>query len=313
MNTQANENKPAPPPEEKPGQQVAERQTGSAMQVVDFGDDAGSGLEHVDRSELRIPFLIQFQPLSPQVKPVSAGGIPGAKPGMLLNGGTGDMFDINDRALPFLPVFRDHKFLEFTPRNLGGGFVAMYEPNDELIIKLRSEQSKFGRLVHNNTKGRNDKGELLDGTEIIESFSLFGIFDPYGNPFRGVLPFKSTQIKKYQNFMGRVTSIKYGNPKSTEAAPLPPVTPPMWAHVWDIKSVFEQNSKGEFYGLNLTLHAKKEDGTEESPIKSLVPRSDALYTEAKAFFEMLRDGKAEADFKTDREGAGVTGDSNTPM
>lgn len=281
----------------------APQATGTALQAVDFGDDAGSGVENVSAAELRIPFLVQLQPLSPQVKPLNAGGLPGAQPGMLLNGGTGELLDISERPLPFLPVYRDHKFLEFTPRNLGGGFVAMYEPTDPLIEKLRGEQSRFGKLVRNNTKGRNEKGELLDGTEIIETFTLFGIFDPFNEftgAFRAALGFKSTQIKKYQNFMGRVTSFKYANPKSTDANPLPAVIPPLWAHVWDLNSTFESNKKGDFYGLRLSLHGKKADGSEDAPIKSLVPRTSEVYQEAKAFHEMLKSGAAKADFNTDQ-------------
>lgn len=290
------------------GTELELKKTGNALATVDFGEDAGQGLEGVTAAELRIPFIIQLQPLSPQVKPVTAGGMPGAKPGMLLNAGTGELYDINEVPLTFLPVYRDHKFLEFTPRNLGGGFVAMYEPDDALVVKLRGEQSKFGRLVHNNTKGRNEKGELLDGTEIIESFSLFGIFDPFGTtPFRGVVPFKSTQIKKYQNFMGRVTGLKYNNAQGV------PVTPPMWAHAWDLKAGFESNKQGEFYGLNLSLHGKKPDGTEDAAIKSLVARSEPIYQEAKAFYEMLREGVAKADMQTATADQEVPKDDGPPM
>lgn len=296
----------------------AEQSTGTAIQTYDFGEDAGAGLEGVSSAELKIPFLNLLQPLSPQVKPVAAGGMPGAKAGMLLNGATGELYAIDEVPMEFIPVFRDHKFLEFTPRAQGGGLVAVYEPADPLVLKLQTEHGKFGRLPRNVTK-RNDKGEALDGTEITEVFSLFGIFkDPSsGQRFRAVLSFKSTQIKKYQGFMGRVTNFKYPNPKSTENAPLPEVTPPMWAHRWSLKTAFEGNKKGDFYGYNLTLSAKREDGSEDAYQKSLIPVSDPLYQDAKAFHKMLKEGKASADISTDKsgadEGVGSRHESEPPM
>lgn len=308
------------PKKEDPKQDVAlTPQGGTALQTVDFGEDAGSGLENVSAAELKIPFLNLLQPLSPQCKPVTAGGMPGAAAGMILNGGTGELYDLREKPMVFLPVERDHKYLEFTPRNLGGGFVAMYEPDDEKILRMVAQQGKFGKLTSEFPAKRNEKGELLSGTEIMETFSLFGLFqDPgTGGWLRAILSFKSTQIKKYQGFMGRVTSIKYGNPKSTDNNPLPPVTPPMWAHMWDLKTIYEKNNKGEFYGFNVSLHGKKPDGTEDVPFKSLVPRSDQLYIEAKAFYTMLKEGKAAADFSTDNktgdaEGAGKAGQEGAP-
>jgi hypothetical protein len=291
--------------------------TGTAVQTYDFGDDAGAGLEDVSSAELKIPFLNLLQPLSPQVKPVANGGMPGAVAGMLLNGATGELYKIDEAPMEFIPVYRDHKFLEFTPRALGGGLVAVYEPTDPIVLQLQQQHGKFGRLPRGVTK-RNDKGEALDGTEITEVFSLFGIFkDPSsGQWFRAVVSFKSTQIKKYQGFMGRVTSFKYPNPRSTENNKLPDVTPPMWAHRWTLKTVFESNKQGDFYGLTLTLAVKREDGSEDAYQKSLLPLSDNLYQEAKAFHVMLKEGKAKADTSTDQTGTGdiaVKGSDTPPM
>lgn len=283
----------------------------SALAVVDFGEDAGQGMENVTAEELKVPFLNLLQPLSPQVQPVAQGGMPGAAAGMLLNGATGDLYNVFEEPLVFVPVFRTHQFLEFTPRAMGGGFVAMYGPDDPKIAKLREAQGKFGKLYTVYPPKRDQKGEVIEGTEIMETFSLYGLFqDPDTEQwFKAILSFKSTQIKKYQALIGRLTSIKYGNPRSTEQNPLPPVTPPIYAHRWSLKTVGERNKSGSFYGYQVSLAEKAEDGTELPPIKSLVQRTDPLYLEAKAFYQMLEEGRAKADYGTDKPESEEAGQS----
>jgi|HubBroStandDraft_4_1064222.scaffolds.fasta_scaffold00019_88 hypothetical protein len=279
----------------KTGQEITTA-AGTDLAVVDFGTDAGAGMENVTSDELKVPFLTPLAANSPQVaNPPEQGGLPNAKAGMIFNTGTGELYD-GKPGLVFIPVHRDHNYVEFTPRNLGGGFVAIHKPDDQLIQDLKAEQGRFGRLSYGVTS-RNEKGEALNGTELSETFYLFAlIIDPHTNhPFRAVIPFKSTQIKKYQAFMQRQTSFKYANPRSTTENLLPPIQPPIWAHRWRLATNFESNKKGNFYGWSLTLDAKKPDGTEEPYIKSLIRTSDPLYQEAKAFNAMLESGRARAD------------------
>jgi hypothetical protein len=275
-------------------------QPGTALQVVDFGDDAGMGMEDVDKSEFKVPFLRILQPLSPQVKPLAEGGIPGAQASMIFDTGSGRFWD-GKEGLEFIPVHRDHNYVEYIPRNLGGGFVGIHAVDDPLVLELRAKQGRFGRL--STTTKRDNNGLPLDGTEVSETFYLYGLsIDKDGFAQRVIVPFVSTQIRKYQSFMSRQMSIKYVNPRSTDEAPLPPVQPPLWAHRWRLTTIFEKNKKGEFYGWVLTLAAKKPDGTEEPPTKSLIPRSDPLYAEGRSFYDLLQEGKAKADY-TKAEGA----------
>ena len=275
-------------------------QPGTALQVVDFGDDAGMGMEDVDKSEFKVPFLRILQTNSPQVKPLAEGGLPGAQASMIFDTGSGQFWD-GKEGLQFIPVHRDHNFVEYIPRNLGSGFVSIRAIDDPQVLELRTKQGAFGKLW-TGTK-RDNEGKLADGTEIAETFYLYGLtVDASGMTTRVIVPFTSTQIKKYQAFMRRTMDMKYVNPNSTKEAPLPPMSPPIWAHRWRLGSVFEKNKKGEFYGWTLTLDAKKPDGSEAPFINSLIPRSNSLYKEARAFYDLLAAGKAKADY-TKAEGA----------
>jgi hypothetical protein len=300
MNTQTKD-KPTtetPPAAAPPDQSVALRsQNATGLATVDFGDDAGGGMENIDSSEIKVPFFFILQSNSPQCKPVEAGGMPGAQMGKMMNGGTGEMFG-GKGGVTFIPVYRDHNFVEFTPRLAGGGFVASHLPDDPIILELQAKHGKFGRLPRNVTR-RDENGQALDGTEITETFYLYGlVLDEHGMTQRVLVPFKSSQIKKYQAFMQRQMNIKYANPRGTAENPLPPVQPPLWAHRWRLGTVFEKGKKGEYYGWTLSLAEKNDDGTEKPPIENLIPMSHPLYAEGKAFNLMLKSGAAGADYKT---------------
>ena len=105
-----------------------------------------------------------------------------------------------------------------------------------------------------------------------------------------LIAFTSTQIKKYKNFMNRVTGLKYNSPNGG-----PQVTPPMWAHRWVLQTVGEKNKKGDFYGWRMSLSAKNADGSEAPYIKSLVPRSDPLYQQAKDLYASIAEGRVKVD------------------
>lgn len=298
MNPKKDEKKPEPDSTNQ-GTAVAARTTGSSLVEGDFGDDAGKGLENVSAAERSIPFFRILQSNNPQVKDPREGGLPGARPGMILNLATNELFD-GIAGIPFIPVHRDHNFPEWTPRAAGGGFVTIHADDDPLVLELQAAHGKFGKLPNGVTK-RNDQGQAMDGTELTETYYLYGLATDDYVP--ALVAFTSTQIKKYKNFINRVTGFKY---KQGEAA----VVPPLFAHKWLLQTVSEKNKKGDFYGWRLSLFAKNADGSEAPYIQSLVPRSDPLYGQGKELYTSIAEGRAKVDFsKTENEEA----DDTPPM
>lgn len=258
---------------------------GGALMVIDYGDDAGAGLANIERDEIRIPMFRVLQSNSPQCQPVEAGGTEGAKAGMIFNTVTGEMFD-GKEGLLFIPVDRDHNFVEYVPRDEGGGFVGVHDPHDTHILDMRDAQGKFGKL-----KSRSDA--LGKPTEIVETFYLFGMLvDAEGTLVCGVVPFTSTQISKYQAFMTRYMSIKYPNSKGDK------ITPPLWAHKWWLRTVYQTNKKGSFFGWLVVLET-------EPAIQSRMRLDDPLYQQGKAFYEMLKSGAASIDREADQRAGGM--------
>lgn len=273
----------------------AVRTTGTALEAVDFGEDSGSGLENVTAEERTIPFFRILQGLSPEVQEGNPKYIPGARAGMFINTATGEVYN-GKTGLEFIPVERDHNYPEWTPRAVGGGFVAMHQPDDELVLRLRAQFGKFGKLPNGVTK-RNEQGQALDGTELTETYYLYGLFRPIGSTedfTAGVAAFVSTQIKKYTTFINRVTGFKYLDPKTNTSK-----TPPLFGHRWIISSSLETNKKNQSnYGFVLSLFAKTVvDGNtvEDNKIKSLIPMKHPDYQMAVALRDAIKGGKKTAD------------------
>lgn len=279
---------------EKPLQNELQTQpsaaSGTALAVVDFGEDAGKGMQSITEDERKVPFLQLIQSNSPELEEGGPKYLPNAKAGMFLNTATRQVYG----KLTMVPCARDHKYIEYIPREAGSGFVAVHKPDADAVLMLRAKHGRFGALPHNVTR-RNADGKALDGTEFVESFELYSIFiNPETNEsFRAILSFKSTQIGKYQGFIGRYDGIKYQDAAGNI------IRPPLWAHRWVLASGVEKNKKGTFRGYSISLEAKKPDGSDDVPVKSLIKRDSELYKEAAKFNAFVEAGKAEVDYGTD--------------
>lgn len=275
----------------------------NALTVVDFGADAGAGMENVSADEYRIPFLRIIDPKSPQARPVNMPGGLGASGGDVLNTALSEFID-GKKGFEFIPVFRDHNFIEWIPKNddgSGGGFVGVHSPDEQIVGQLRGKHGRFGKLPMEN------------GNELAETFYLYGLQligewsknedgslgDFIGDVRRVMIAFASTQIPKYQNLIGRYMNIKYQGPGGKE------VLPPLWAHRWEFKTEMQVKGTQSWYGWKITLAEKDEAGNELKPFASLIGTKHPVYATAKSFFEMIRDGKVEVNYNNARSDTGT--------
>lgn len=268
----------------------AKEPKGGALAVIDYGEDAGAGMENVGAEEFRIPLLRILQGNSPQCDPTTPDrNVPGAKPGLILNTATGLMFP---RAI-LVPVYRDHNYVEYIPRGAGGGFVGIHQPDEPLIESMRATQGRFGKLKRVNK-------DIAAETETVETYYLFGLVIPCDadwKPIDGaveqdVVPFTSTQIAKYQSFMARYMSIEYPNAEGKK------VRPPLWAHQWHLGTTPQRNKKGSFFGWTLAPAS-------EPPVTCRMRLDDPLYAHGRAFYTLLKEGKAKADLAGDAARGGA--------
>lgn len=260
---------------------------GTDLEVVDFGEDVGAGMEGARSEELLTPFLGLIQALSPQLDPTSADYQENAKVGMLVNTMTGQLFD-GRTGLDVVPVARDYLYGEWVPRTQGGGFRGVVGPDDERVQRLIRAQGRFKPL---------DTGE---GTELVEQFNLFALVAPppldEATAEQVVIAFTSTKIGVYKKLFTRIGSLKY--PVNGRV-----VTPPIWAHRWRLTSVAQKNAQGQpFYNFAFELAGA-------TPRESLIRPNEPLYAVAKGFSELVRSGQARANFQA-AEGAGSRGSAD---
>lgn len=90
--------------------------------LADLLDDAGAGLENATASDYALAFVHLLQKMSPQVDKADPKYIEGAEPGMFINSVTQELFE----ELKVIPVDFSKVYIEWIPRDQGGGFVASY-------------------------------------------------------------------------------------------------------------------------------------------------------------------------------------------
>lgn len=216
-------------------------------------EDAGAGLEGADRSTFAIPFIAILQGLSPQLETVE-----GARPGLFINTITNELA----KELRVIPCAFQRRYLQWAPRDQGGGYHGEHNPVD-------IETGKVPGVT------RGDNGRLeLDGDELKDTRNHFVLVQtPDGAWQPALVSLSSTQIKKSKRWMSRIQGIELKAPNGK------PFTPPSFSHMYRLMAVKEKNSKGEWWGLEAELVGPVADSS--------------LYAKAKAFHAQVVAGAIE--------------------
>lgn len=244
-----------------------------------YADYAGSGFENQTSDDYAIPFIGILQALSPQVAENAA-----LRQGMLINTVTGEIFE-GSVGIAFIPATTQHLFVEWKPREKGGGFVAIHQPGSDVVKAALAASTSYGdyRVAPHDPKESN---------ELIETFYVYGVaIDADGNSIESVLAFTSMKIKKYKGWMTKAKTIQIPLPDGRR------IPAPLFAHRYRLKTVQEKNPKGSFYNWDITF-----DG-ENAMACRLLP-SDPLFQQAVGVKKMIEDGTARAANESLAPGAG---------
>jgi len=210
-----------------------------------------SGFEDMGADDLAIPFLMVLQALSPQVR--GATKIAGAKEGMLFNTVSGAVYDPPVR---FVPCYYQKCFVEWVPREKGGGFIAQHQ--DPKLL---------------DTTKRNDKGQdvLPNGNILVRTGYHYGLLvGGKGDvPQAMVIGMSSTQLKRSRRWNSQAMALKVKVGNKT-------VTPPLYSHSYSLGSVEESNDKGTWYSWDIGEPQLIEDA--------------AVYQAAREFHQAVKSG-----------------------
>lgn len=246
---------------------VQETNTALTIMADDFAADAGMGMEGVDRDSFAIPFIALLQGLSPQLETVE-----GARPGLFINTITDELF----KEVLVVPCSYQRRYLRWAPRKDGGGYKGEYNPIDVETGKIDVEKDADGRL-------------RLEGDELKDTRNHFVLMQSESGAWQpALLSLSSTQIKKSKRWMSRIQGVEL---RTAEGRPF---NPPSFSHIYRLKSVKEENSKGSWWGLDIDLVEAVQDSE--------------LYQKARAFSKQVAAGEVKAQEPISDHAADVTSD-----
>lgn len=230
----------------------------SADLLDDMMLDAGEGAAF-SADEMQIPFVRLLQALSPQLNKKKAEYIDGASSGDAFNNVTGQYWD-GEQGLTVIPCYQTTKYLEFTPREMGGGFRGEINPNNPVLQQTTRSGSK----------------EILpNGNELVKSDQHFClIVDEDGGFQPAVIDMKSTQLKVSRRWKTQIAMQKVTLPDGRK------VTPPVFATMWKLRSVEESNDQGSWSNWAVEKVGLVEDRS--------------LYQEARTFRKSIEAGEVKA-------------------
>ena len=233
----------------------------------DLFANAGQGMENIGVEDMQIPFMRILQPLSPQLIKTDPKFIKGASAGDIFNTVTGQYWDA-DEGVSIIPCAYEVKLLEFQLRESGGGFLGEIDANSPDV----SQAQRVGA-----------QEMLPNGNELVRCAQfLIVAVGADGIPQQMILDMKKTQMKVAKQWNTRRAGMKIMHPEKGL------FTPPMWATVWNIKTVQESNDKGSWFNYSI------------SPLGMDAVSQDAI-KEAKGIYDKFRKGDIKTSAGTAEE------------
>jgi len=188
---------------------------------LDYGEYGGVGFESQTSEDMAIPFLGLLQALSPQVQDGDPSRIEGAKPGDLIDTVAGEILK---SPVAIVPCYTAQVYVEWVPRDTGGGLVAVHQLGSDVVTEARR-----------NAVGRSLQTEA--GNDLIQTFYMYALRLDEKDATESVSPiviaFTSTKIKAYRKLMTKLRTVK-GNL-------------PLFAHRVAISSIDERNKQNQPY------------------------------------------------------------------
>lgn len=227
------------------GKDLATAQDQFPITGVDFEADSGAGMEGADKDSFAIPFLAVIQKMSPQVDEADPKYIEGARPGMLMDTVTEELFDGKEGVL-VLPCAFQRRYLRWGPREAGGGFKGELTPEEATALEQSGEVVNVdNRLYYPDDNGNVDP-KKCDFLQDSRNHFVLRVNPETGKLTEMLLSLRSTQISKSKTMMTKLQNVKV---KGKEGM----VTPPTWVNRVRITTVPESNDKGSWHGIKVEL------------------------------------------------------------
>lgn len=215
----------------KPVDEVKNLPTPAGM-MDQFDQDAGKGRENVRAQDMATPFWVILQKMSPECDKTTGNYIPGAEQGMIMNTVTKELISAED-GLVVLPAHFEKYVIEWTPRESGGGLVAIHPADTPLL----------------QTATRNEKNQPVKAGSanlLVETAQHFVVrLKDDGTTEAGVVAMTSTQLKKSRQWNSVMATVQLTRGDGTK------FTPPSFAKKYRLTTTPESNNHGSWFGWKI--------------------------------------------------------------
>ena len=253
------------------GKNMTARKNGS---VALFGDDLSKGFENMTQEDLALPFVRILGQLSPQVTQGDAKFIESAKPGMIYNTVTNDLFD-GKNGIKVIPCYYKKDYPEWIDRGEGPGApAAVHRPGSPVIKTGKREGSKI-RLPNGNYLEETASYYVLVETKT-------GAYTP------ALITMKSTQLNVSKKWNSMMKTIQIPDGKGGFAIP------PMHGVVYNLTSTLQKNDKGSWFGWVVTKD------------RILEQKDKSLYLSAKDFQGNVSKGNVQTKADVEEKSSTAT-------
>ena len=236
-----------------------EKTKNNGLDLAVIAEDAksmsGFGSLNLSR-DTAIPYISILQTSSPQVNPSKAEHIETAKAGQLYNTVTHESFD----GLTVVPVFYHLKYVEWKPREQGGGFINSHDADSGIIGQTKRDPM-------------TNKMVLPNGNHIVQTAYHYVLMITEEGYQNAVISMSSSQLKKSRRWNSLMLSQKIKGPSGL-------FTPPTYAFTYNLSSVSESNDRGSWFGFSVEKGAQVTDAS--------------IYGESKAFAQSASSGAVDA-------------------
>jgi hypothetical protein len=189
--------------------------------------EKNSGFENMTSDDVALPFLAILQALSPQVRGLNK--IEGASEGDFYNTVTQEIYK---GSIKIVPCAFKKAYVEWTPREQGGGYVKEHPSSDIIAMTKKDEK---GRDVLAN-------GNLI----VTTAYHFVLILKESGTIERAIISFTSTQLKKSRRWNSQMMNLQLKLPNGQL------IRPPMYSHTYCAKTISESNDLGQWSGWEIT-------------------------------------------------------------
>jgi len=227
-----------------------------AVLASDSKDASGFGNLDLSR-DIAIPYINILQSNSPQLNPSKAEYAEGAKVGQFYNTVSQEVSD----SLNVIPVLYQLRYVEWKPRESGGGFVNSHDADSGILSRTKRDQLTFKDVLPN--------GNYIATT----AYHYVMAQGADGSWAQAVISMTSTQLKKSRRWNSLMLSQKVKGPSGS-------FTPPTYAMIYKLTTVSESNDRGSWFGYQVEKVGQVEDAD--------------IYDESKSFSTTVSRGEIEA-------------------